>query len=394
MSNKDEIAFLTFHNWETNRQGGFHKFAEAFAEHGHYVHFFSFPRAYYTYFKSKKSDERLNREVFKKLTKGVVYNVGSGVIENSTLPTFAPPGALYKFISKKVRYWLQKTSFKNTDMFFKKKFKNVKYFVFESNESLIFYNKIKKLFPKSKIIYRPSDPLCANKNISEYIIKAEKQILFNADFVFIVNTENLNTITSFYKEYKVATNYSILNNGVDLKAYTKKYAIPVILKKNNTVLYVGARDIEWDMVVEAAKMDSTINYFVITPEKPNTNFLDYTKNKSTNLFFINGIKPSEVPKYLTNANVVMVPNPKDRYIGKNWGITAKYLQAMAAKKPIVAYHDGDYLKKYAIEPVFTTKDFVEKIKEGLTQKEVNYNIDFNKRDWEFLKKEFYKKVLA
>jgi hypothetical protein len=28
MQNNYRIVFLTFHNWETKRQGGFHKFAE------------------------------------------------------------------------------------------------------------------------------------------------------------------------------------------------------------------------------------------------------------------------------------------------------------------------------------------------------------------------------
>lgn len=386
----NKIVFLTFHNWDSKRQGGFHKFAEDFANKGWKVYFFSVPRPYYSYF---MKDERLNKSVLKKLTKGVKYSLGNGELQNLTLPTLALPGAVRKFFPNNINQYLQKSSLQNTNNFLKNKFKGVSHFVFESNEALLYYKKIKKLFPKAKIIYRPSDPVCANKNASKHIIAAEKELLFNADAVFLVNNENLDTVTGFYKGYKNAKNCCILNNGVDLEAYLKTYAKPKVLQKGNTVLYVGARDIDWDMIVEAAKLDKQLNFVIVCPEKPNQNFIEYTKFVDTNLFYIAGIKPTEVPNYITNADVVIVPNPKDRYKTKNWGITAKYLQAMAAKKPIVAYHDGDYLKDYEIDPVYSTEDFLLKINNHLKNPVVNYNYNLKLRDWTTLTEKFYNSIV-
>ncbi|GAB7257506.1 GumK N-terminal domain-containing glycosyltransferase [Polaribacter sp. OB-PA-B3] len=385
-----KIVFLTFHNWESKRQGGFHKFAEGFANKGWKVFFFSVPRPYYSYF---KKDERLNKAVLKKLSKGVKYTVGKGELHNLTLPTLALPGGIRKFFSNNINEYLQKSSLRSTNKFLKNKFKGVSHFVFESNEALLYYKKIKKLFPKAKIIYRPSDPVCANKNASKYIIAAEKEILFNADAVFIVNDENFDTVTCFYKEYTKAKNCTILNNGVDLDAYTKMYSKPEVLQKENTVLYVGARDIDWDMIVSAAQLDKHLNFVIVCPEKPNQNFLEFLKKENTNLFYIPGIKPTEVPSYITNADVVIVPNPKDRYKTKNWGITAKYLQAMAAKKPIVAYHDGEYLKDYEIEPVYNTTDFLLKINSALKKPTANYSYNLKFRDWNVLTDKFYNSIV-
>jgi hypothetical protein len=388
MGNK--IVFLTFHNWESKRQGGFHKFAEGFAYKGWEVFFFSVPRPYYSYF---MNDERLNKSVLKKLSKGIQYTVGKGVLHNLTLPTLSLPGILRKFFSNSINKFLQRTSFQNTNKFLRNKFKGVSHFVFESNEALLYYNDIKNLFPEAKIIYRPSDPVCANKKASKYIIEAEKDILFNADTVFLVNKENLDTVTGFYKDYKKAKNFTILNNGVDLDAYIKTYDKPSILEQENTVLYVGARDIDWDMILEAAKLDKNLNFVIVCPEIPNQNFIDYTKFKNTNLFYIDGIKPIDVPKYITNANVVIIPNPKDRYKTKNWGITAKYLQAMAANKPIVAYHDGLYLKEYEIEPVYNTTDFLLKINTALKNPIVNYKYNLAERGWPGLIEKFYNSII-
>jgi len=387
---KNKIVFLTFHNWESKRQGGFHKFAEEFANKGWRVFFFSVPRPYYSYF---KNDERLNKTVLKNLSKGLEYSIGKGSLLNLTLSTFALPGGLRNFFSNKVNKFLEKTSLQNTNKFLQDKFKGVTHFVFESNEALLYYKKIRKLFPDAKIIYRPSDPVCANKNASLHIVEEEKEILFNADLVFLVNKENFDTVTGFYKEYTRSKNCAILNNGVDMDAYTQTYSTPNALQKENTLLYVGARDIDWDMVVEAANLDKHLNFVIVCPEVPNENFINYTNFKNTNLFYIDGIKPSDVPKYITNADVVIVPNPKDRYKTKNWGITAKYLQAMAAKKPIVAYHDGAYLKDYEIEPVYNTTDFLLKINTALNKPVVNYNYNLAERDWTVLTEKFYNSII-
>ena len=45
-----QIVFITTHNWQTKRLGGFHKFAEATAAKGMETIFFSFPRPYYGYY--------------------------------------------------------------------------------------------------------------------------------------------------------------------------------------------------------------------------------------------------------------------------------------------------------------------------------------------------------
>jgi hypothetical protein len=39
-----KIVFLTYHNWESKRQGGFHKLAEGACERRFETVFFSFPK--------------------------------------------------------------------------------------------------------------------------------------------------------------------------------------------------------------------------------------------------------------------------------------------------------------------------------------------------------------
>jgi hypothetical protein len=66
---------------------------------------------------------------------------------------------------------------------------------------------------------------------------------------------------------------------------------------------------------------------------------------------------------------------------------------MAAKKPIVAYHDGDYLKDYNVDPVFNTEDFLLKINHAFSTPVVDYNFDLDSRDWNLLKEKFYNSLI-
>lgn len=43
----NKITFITYHNWETKRHGGFHAFAEYTCRLGIETMFFSFSRPYY-----------------------------------------------------------------------------------------------------------------------------------------------------------------------------------------------------------------------------------------------------------------------------------------------------------------------------------------------------------
>ena len=64
-----KIVFITTHNWDTKRQGGFHKFAEEALKHSIEVVFFSFPRPYYSYFQHQ---ELYNKKTIKQLQKGLI----------------------------------------------------------------------------------------------------------------------------------------------------------------------------------------------------------------------------------------------------------------------------------------------------------------------------------
>ena len=373
-----KITFITGHNWNTKRQGGFHKFAEFCVKNSHETVFFSFPRPYYSFFMHR---EQLNRNVLKRLSKGELCSVGNSgnKILNITYPTFRLPDGITKKLPEKLAIWLATHGFVPFRTFAKKHLDNTDVFVFESNECVYLQKKISRLFPDAKIVYRPSDPMVFG-SVPSRLKNAEKEMLLNADLNLIVNMEGLEAYRKSIPDFENKAKFELLSNGVDIEAYTKSYPTPEELKKNNTILYVGAWEVEWPLLFRGARENPDQNYIVVCPNYPPEEIKKQLLNYK-NLTYVPGIKPDEVPSWITNCSVVMVPYVTDFYKDRPLGITAKYYQAMAAGKPIVAYHDTPKLKDAGVAVTYSYDDFLYEIRRALENKKRNYSFDITGRDW-------------
>lgn len=383
-----KIVFITTHNWDTKRQGGFHKFAEATALAGIETVFFSFPRPYYGLLMKR---EQLNKNVINTLKKGETYFIDDNhKILNVTFPTFRLPDSMGKFLPGKLMNWCLSHSLTSFKHFAKKYLDDTDCFVFESCEGVYFIDILKKLFPASKMIYRPSDPM-VYASIPDRVKKMEENILLKADLNLIVNQEGVEAYKKNIIDFENKVHYELLSNGIDLESYRKTYEKPDLLNKENTILYVGAWEVEWELLFKACTVNEDYNYIVVCPNYPSSNIQTEIK-KYDNLFYVPGIKPAEVPAWITNANVVMVPYVTDFYKDRPLGITAKYYQAMAAKKPIVAYCDTPKLKDAGVPVTYTYDDFISEIQKSISIKEKTYDFSLENRDWKYITDTFIKKA--
>lgn len=373
-----KVTFITGHNWDTKRHGGFHKFAEFCALNDHETVFFSFPRPYYSFFMHR---EQMNSHVLLKLAKGMTYDLGNSGKEilNVTYPTFRLPDGITKRLPEKLTLWLATHGLVPFSFFAKKFLCNTDVFVFESNECVYLMKKIRGLFPESKVIYRPSDPMVFG-SVPSRLKNAEKEMLLNADLNLIVNMEGLEAYRKSIPDFENKAKFELLSNGVDIESYTKSYPIPEELKKNNTILYVGAWEVEWPLLFRGARENPDQNYIVVCPNYPAEEIKKQLGNYE-NLTYVPGIKPDQVPAWITNCSVVMVPYVTDFYKDRPLGITAKYYQAMAAGKPIVAYHDTPKLKDAGVAVTYSYDDFLYEIRRALENKKRNYSFDITGRDW-------------
>ncbi len=378
-----KIVFISVQSWQTKRLGGFHKFAEAACEHGIETIFFSFPRPYYGLF---MKDELYNKKAINALSKGIEYKVGNSTLYNITLPTFRLPNSCGKLFSDKIMNFLLKTSLSSFSRFSKKWFSDTDVFVFESADGIVFIDKLKKLYPNAKFVYRPSDVMMYDGSLPRFA-KLEKHIMKKADLNLFVHPGYEQFYSSKIPDFYKSVKFTIISNGVDIEPFEKTYDIPDELKKNNTALYIGAWQVDWELIFKSAETKKDFNFIIICPNKPENNILVKIHNYS-NIIYIPGILPKEIPMWLTNCNVVIVPYEKSARTNRGFGITAKYYQAMAAKKPIVAYNEIQQVSEAGIPVAQTTEDFITKLEQAMKTPTVTYNFDLDSKRWSKLKNLF------
>lgn len=373
-----KVVFITTHNWDTRRQGGFHKFAEATAQAGIETVFFSFPRPYYGYLMKR---EQLNPQVIRQLKRGAQYQLEGAChpLLNVTFPTLRLPDAAGRFLPDGFMNFLLKKSFGSFKSFAKKHLAGADCFVFESCEGVAFVDQVRRLFPQARIIYRPSDPM-VYASVPERVKELERHILYTADLSLIVNQEGLEAYRASVPEFDQKVCYQLLSNGIDLDSYKRAYPVPQELDKPNTVLYVGAWEVEWPLLFRAAAEMPGCNFVVVCPNYPSDKVLRQVDSMA-NLSYVPGIKPDQVPAWITNCSVVMVPYVTDFYKDRPLGITAKYYQAMAAGKPIVAYCDTPKLKEVGVLVSYTYDDFILSVGEAMARKSQSYSFDLQGREW-------------
>ena len=378
-----KITFITYHNWDTKRQGGFHKFAEAAAKAGHDVIFFSYPRPYYIRF---KHNERLNGKVLQLLRKGTKYTLGDAAsLINCTWPTLEVPGPLRRFFPKSVISFFSGLSLTPFNVFCDKFLAGTDCFVLES-VGISLYEKLKALYPKAKFIYRPSDPVMLPTAAPD-AVEMEKRYLLCCDKVLIVNRQGVYLYRKNIPDFDQKVNYEIISNGVDSDAYKLKYDCPEVLKRENTALYMGAFPPNMDVVFYAAEKNKDVNFIIVCPEPLHEK--DHKKLATlNNVIYVPGVSPKEVPAWVTNANLIIVPKPEDVYKYKPWGIIAKYYQAMVACKPVVAYHDTEELKDYGMSVTYTKEDFANAIASHVHDGVVEYSFDCASMDWNVKTRQF------
>lgn len=383
-----KIVFITSHNWDTKRLGGFHKLAEAACRAGLETVFFSFPRPYYGLLLKR---EQLNAGVIKKLSAGALYELEEGKrILNVTFPTFRIPDACGKLVPACVMNFLLRHSLRTFRGFARKFLAGADCFVFESCEGIAFVDKIKKLFPQAKIIYRPSDPL-VYASVPARTKALEKNMLLKADRVLLVNEEGLEAYRRLIPDFDQRVSCTILPNGVDLAPYMRRYSEPEALKGKKGIVYAGAWGVEWELLYQAAGELPKLHFFVICPNYPDKAVLNRVE-KIPNLTYIPGIPSGEVPAWITNCTAVMVPYVTDFYRDRPLGITAKYYQAMAAHKPIVAYSDTEKLAAAGVRVTYRYEDFIQAVREAAAEKYRSYDFDLTGRDWDVIGKQFLKEI--
>jgi len=107
-----------------------------------------------------------------------------------------------------------------------------------------------------------------------------------------------------------------------------------------------------------------------------------------NCSYIPGVSPGEVAPFVVNCDVFLVPYPLGNLRTPTIGLTAKLLQAMAARKPIIARNVNPGLSQYGVQVCDTDDEFVAGVRDSLAEGARIYPVDLEAYDWALIQSDF------
>lgn len=380
---------FSFHNWSTRREGGFHRFAASLCGAGFEVTFVSFPRPWYGFL---KRSERLGARALLSLLRGCEYEVRGGRLLNVASLSLSIPGPLRACVPEPWRARLEKVTVPNVLTRCFRLLGGVDVVMFESTECVLLYPEVRRRFPEAVTIYRPSDPLAADKRHGRTILEAEGRILKEADLVALVNEEGRSLYAGTFPGVNLdPPRVVVLPNGIDLAAYQRDYPRPSQYGSRPVVLYIGAHIPAWEIIVAAAQKLPGFDFHVVCPEHPSKKAWRRL-SALPNLKYTPGVEPAAVPPLIQHCNVIIVPYPPGEWRIKGFGLTAKLMQAMAAGKPIVAMNVSPELSRFGISIANNVTEFCELIRKAAEGPPPEWGINLREYDWTALEQRFLELV--
>jgi len=320
---------LTYHIFEGVRRGGIHYIANYLSKIGYNIDFVTNPVYIKWLFKYGLNDRENVKNLFR-LIKGIRYDVFDGVeIRNFSIPILIPY-KLASFINNKFKNF---GLVSNWCLLEKRLRSSYNIIVIESTSSILLLKKLRERYPKSKIIYRPSDPVMAYSDI-KLLINAEKDIIQSADRIWLVNE----SAKSFYeKKLKIRLkNYFILNNPV---VYGKEINEKNINISNRGIkaVYVGCFPIDYDLIDMSSEKYKSAEFIIIGPYKD--------KLKKNNVIFTGPLNRERCKEIIRGCNIGIIPYKKRREINQLFEITGKVGIFMLYGLPIVGMNISETLAK-------------------------------------------------
>jgi len=380
----NNILMLTYHFWKSERRGGFHYFAEEFCKMGYNVDFVLFPYSLFRVFTHRNKDRFNIRRLFE-LVKGKQYQCYDNILRNFGFPSLVFPPKWDKF---KFNYLTLTSLYISFFIILLKLRRKYEFIVVESTLAIVLIDFIKRLYPTTKIIYRQSDPMHFVHS-SRYFINFEENIILKSDLTLFVNKKIKNYTLKSINLSLVNNKTEILANGIDLIFLSKIHEKPSVYNIYEVnALYLGVFPIDWKLIFYIADKLKHIHFIIIIPS--NIDKITEEKiNGFSNITFINGINPQQVPAFIQYSSIGIIPYAKKEKIMELMGMHSKIYKFMYCKKPIVTYNIClEIEEQRGIFQSFSEEEFLSNVKAASKLKNIKYDFNFEEVNWENLAKKF------
>ncbi|MGI9543361.1 MAG: hypothetical protein ACR2MX_08885 [Cyclobacteriaceae bacterium] len=252
MSRKS-ITLFTGHYWGSKRKAGFHWLASALVAMGYEVLFFTAPLSYL-----HKIKGHYQFELSVANEKGKLIEKEQNVYSFVHFTLWHVANLRFKFFN-----WLSKPLFRSYQQFSfiqaEEFIKHSSAIIFESTPGLFLFDKVKRLNPKARFIYRVSDDLRMLK-VHPDLIHYEKTILNRFDLVSVPSQYIHETLFSIERNANIQLQY----HGIDKRSFDQCYQTPYPAGSTNLV-FIGNNYFDHTFLEIAAGLKPEWTFHIIGP---------------------------------------------------------------------------------------------------------------------------------
>jgi len=250
---RKKVSLFTGHYWGSKRKAGFHWLALEFIDMGYEVLFFTAPVSYMLKVKGHYQFEFPIQE-----EKGKLIEKAPQLYSFVHFTPWHVANLRFKFFN-----WLSKPVFRNYQQF---KFIQAEEFIkhssaiiFESTPGLLLFDKVKRMNPKAKFIYRVSDDLRMLK-VHPNLIHYEKTILDEFDLVSVPSQYIQETLFSIERNANIQLQY----HGIDKRSFDQCHSTPYPAGSTNLV-FIGNNYFDHTFLEVAADLKPEWTFHIIGP---------------------------------------------------------------------------------------------------------------------------------
>ena len=340
---------ITYHVKECKRVGGFHQFISFLTDDGFDVDWFTntVSSAWIWH-----RNDRENVRNFFRLLKGFSFTEKNVMVRQFTVPIWIP-AKVAKYVNDELynHYW---PSWKKI----RKKLQNQYDVILVEGPGAQYVLELRRDYPDSKLIYRPSDVLCTYTKISD-ANEIEKRMIANADVTYCVDENQM----QFYRQIGGdKSKLKILRNPlISQKQIEEFQTYHPSCSANPCVIYIGVSGVDLDCIEYAANKNKDIPFVVVGP---------FSRNSHDNITYTGVLTEPLFTPYLQNAAVGIEPLV-DNFDQIKVGYTRKVIRYMRYLLPVVVTRHENYRNVKGFINAVGYDDFSNKVKEAykMTMKE-------------------------
>ena len=245
-----KLLFLSSHKFDSSRKAGFHHVASNMSENGCEVYFVTVPSSFISFLRARSGPFECWRRI-KSAFKSIKFQ---GVTCSSYFSLLHPPAASDNFSSRILNIFFR--------MGYCRYFRNdYTHIVIESGVGISLVKRLKKLNPKSKMVYRASDDLTSLTE-NDFIIEMEESNLKHFDLISTCSTYNTKRL-QHHANIPVQTIY----NGISKELFDQPNIIrpSTYDSESKNVVFIGSGHVDWNFISVASLNFPEIIFHIIGP---------------------------------------------------------------------------------------------------------------------------------